>query len=370
MAGGSPSIGALLTADSDRGRGGPAPVHAERRPERRRPRDRSIGRDGGARRQEARLRRAAREQARATADLEAERDQIDEKVARLADVVQELQAELEAAEQAELGIGGDVPRRRPERLDHGHRRDPDLPRGRADVVRGLLRRSAAGGRTHEGIDLIAATARRSWPSRPDRLAGGEHRGLGVVIQHGNGDWTFYAHLSSYGSLGSVSTGTVIGYVGPGNGVNHLHFEYHRRAARRSTRTRRSWRSAEGAGCASPPCRRTIPEPPHRPDPRSSYLDGIASLSLQDARPPRRVHGRARVPLAAPASRPGARRDPPGGTDLRGGGDDRPLVDRLADILASDSTGDVTRRGDARHAPRGGRCCSPGAASSGSWPTPG
>ena len=50
-----------------------------------------------------------------------------------------------------------------------------------------------------------------------------------MVQHGNGDWTFYAHLSSYGSLGSVSTGTAIGYVGPGNGVT-LHFEYHLSAA--------------------------------------------------------------------------------------------------------------------------------------------
>ena len=51
-------------------------------------------------------------------------------------------------------------------------------------------------------------------------------GLGVVVQQSGGDWTFYAHLSRYGSLGSVSAGTVIGYVGPGTGVNHLHFEYH------------------------------------------------------------------------------------------------------------------------------------------------
>jgi murein DD-endopeptidase MepM/ murein hydrolase activator NlpD len=46
-------------------------------------------------------------------------------------------------------------------------------------------------------------------------------GLGAVVEHANGDWTFYAHLSSYGTLGSVSAGTVIGYNG-----DHLHFEYH------------------------------------------------------------------------------------------------------------------------------------------------
>ena len=39
-------------------------------------------------------------------------------------------------------------------------------------------------------------------------------GLGVVVEHDSGgDWTFYAHLSSFGASGHVSAGTVIGYVG-------------------------------------------------------------------------------------------------------------------------------------------------------------
>jgi murein DD-endopeptidase MepM/ murein hydrolase activator NlpD len=54
-------------------------------------------------------------------------------------------------------------------------------------------------------------------------------GLGVVVEHDSGgDWTFYAHLSSYAAMGHVSAGTVIGYVGSTGDttVNHLHFEYH------------------------------------------------------------------------------------------------------------------------------------------------
>lgn len=77
----------------------------------------------------------------------------------------------------------------------------------------------------------------------------------------------------------------------------------------------------------------------------SYLDGIDSLSLEDVRARRDecmaereylsllrrlVQGRAEILQAELAS--------------RGGGDDRPLVDRLVDILASDQPS--TSRGEA------------------------
>jgi murein DD-endopeptidase MepM/ murein hydrolase activator NlpD len=87
-----------------------------------------------------------------------------------------------------------------------------------------------GGRTHEGIDLIAAygtpvvSVQDGTASRTPNSLGGN-----AVIVHGpGGDWTYYAHLSSYGASGHVSVGTVIGRVGAtGNaGINHLHFEYH------------------------------------------------------------------------------------------------------------------------------------------------
>jgi peptidoglycan LD-endopeptidase LytH len=89
----------------------------------------------------------------------------------------------------------------------------------------------SGGRTHQGQDLLAA------PGTPvvavhNGVASQNYNSLGgnsVGLTHDGGDWTYYAHLSSYGQSGHVSAGTVIGYVGStGNAgsVNHLHFEYH------------------------------------------------------------------------------------------------------------------------------------------------
>jgi peptidoglycan LD-endopeptidase LytH len=90
----------------------------------------------------------------------------------------------------------------------------------------------SGGRTHQGIDLIAplgtpvVAAHAGAVSHSSSSLGG----IQAYVRAGNGDYTFYAHLSSYsGAGGSVSAGTVIGYVGStGNAgsTNHLHFEYH------------------------------------------------------------------------------------------------------------------------------------------------
>lgn len=88
-----------------------------------------------------------------------------------------------------------------------------------------------GGRSHEGIDMIAAAgtpvvATHSGDARQTSSALG---GNGVVLYHdGSADWTFYTHFSGFGASGRVSAGTVIGYVGSTGvtDVNHLHFEYH------------------------------------------------------------------------------------------------------------------------------------------------
>lgn len=88
----------------------------------------------------------------------------------------------------------------------------------------------SGGRTHEGIDMIAplgtpvvaahdGTVRRSY---------NELGGITAYVTSSNGMYTYYAHMNGYAgpSSGSVSAGTVIGYVGStGNAgsVNHLHF---------------------------------------------------------------------------------------------------------------------------------------------------
>lgn len=90
-----------------------------------------------------------------------------------------------------------------------------------------------GGRTHAGIDMIAA---RGTPvvavhSGTVHRTGSSIGGLGIVVFHdGSSDWTFYTHFDSYGSYGEgahVSAGSTIGYVGnTGTTVYHLHFEYH------------------------------------------------------------------------------------------------------------------------------------------------
>jgi murein DD-endopeptidase MepM/ murein hydrolase activator NlpD len=88
-----------------------------------------------------------------------------------------------------------------------------------------------GGRTHQGIDMISpygtpivAVHSGNAVQAPNALGGNA-----VILYHdGSSDWTYYAHMSSYGSSGHVGAGQVIGYVGAtgDTSVNHLHFEYH------------------------------------------------------------------------------------------------------------------------------------------------
>lgn len=87
----------------------------------------------------------------------------------------------------------------------------------------------SGGRTHEGIDLIApygtpvVAAHDGVVSRSSNSLGG----ITAKVQASNGYITYYAHMSGYSdATGSVRAGTVIGYVGStGNAgsTNHLHF---------------------------------------------------------------------------------------------------------------------------------------------------
>lgn len=87
-----------------------------------------------------------------------------------------------------------------------------------------------GGRIHEGIDMISPFGTPLVAVQPGRAEAHPNAlgGNAVIVFGPGGDWTYYAHLSSYGQMGSVSAGTVIGYVGAtgDTSVNHLHFEYH------------------------------------------------------------------------------------------------------------------------------------------------
>jgi len=174
------------------------------------------------RRQEDRLRDAARREAAAAAELQDQRDELDARIAELNNLVADLQDELQAEEQVQVGLTASTAVLRSGAIQ-------TCPVAGNNSFVDSFGWPRPGGRTHQGIDLIAAAGTPVVAVAPGsaRTASSVLGGNGVVVQHPNGDWTFYAHLSSYGTLGGVSTGTVIGYVGnTGTTVNHLHFEYH------------------------------------------------------------------------------------------------------------------------------------------------
>ena len=87
------------------------------------------------------------------------------------------------------------------------------------------------GHTHQGIDLISPFGTPVVAAHAGSVSHSSSTSGGIqAYVHGSAGYSFYAHLSSYSSAsGSVSAGTVIGYVGStGNAgsVNHLHFEWH------------------------------------------------------------------------------------------------------------------------------------------------
>ena len=226
MSGGSRSIGALLTSDSiqdaaDRLQYTQSVVQG----------DADLATEVAVtteelRRQEAQLGRAARRESEAAAQIEAQREQLDAKVEQLNNVVQELEAELDAADERALslgGSGGGV-------SITGTGAIQTCPVGREQLVRGLIRmararRSHPPGDRHDRRRRHAGRGRGA-RERTDRLERARRVGCRLGARQ-RGDWTFYAHLSSYGAGGHVSAGTVIGYVGAtGTTVNHLHFEYH------------------------------------------------------------------------------------------------------------------------------------------------
>lgn len=95
----------------------------------------------------------------------------------------------------------------------------------------------SGGRTHQGVDMIAA---RGTPLAAiesgfiRRMGNGGLGGITIYLNGDGGDEYYYAHLDAWAaglSVGqSVSAGETIGYVGnTGNAqytIPHLHFEFH------------------------------------------------------------------------------------------------------------------------------------------------
>jgi peptidoglycan hydrolase CwlO-like protein len=92
-------------------------------------------------------------------------------------------------------------------------------------------RYAGGYHPHAGNDIMAPGGTPIYAPF-DGVASEDANGLGgnAVIVRGAEGWVYNAHLDSYGTLGSVSAGTVIGYVGntgdAQGGPTHDHFEWH------------------------------------------------------------------------------------------------------------------------------------------------
>jgi murein DD-endopeptidase MepM/ murein hydrolase activator NlpD len=89
----------------------------------------------------------------------------------------------------------------------------------------------SGGRTHQGVDMMGNYGMPIYAAQSGSVShSSSSLGGNQAYVHSSAGYTFYAHLQGYsGASGSVSAGTLIGYMGDtGNatGVPHLHFEYH------------------------------------------------------------------------------------------------------------------------------------------------
>ncbi|MEZ5251258.1 MAG: M23 family metallopeptidase [Ilumatobacteraceae bacterium] len=106
----------------------------------------------------------------------------------------------------------------------------------------------SGGRTHQGVDMIAA---RGLPivAVVDGFAQSKVNTLGgntVALSGVDGNRYYYAHLDEWATLGQVTAGTIIGYVGDtGN-----------RSSPRPTCTSRSIPGEGRRSTRSPPCSTT------------------------------------------------------------------------------------------------------------------
>src|SRR5205814_1141301 len=75
-----------------------------------------------------------------------------------------------------------------------------------------------GGRTHQGVDMLAPYGTPVFAAQSGRFEENYNSlgGTSALVYAPNGDYTYYAHMSSYAGVGngaSVPAGTMIGHVG-------------------------------------------------------------------------------------------------------------------------------------------------------------
>jgi murein DD-endopeptidase MepM/ murein hydrolase activator NlpD len=82
---------------------------------------------------------------------------------------------------------------------------------------------------HQGDDILSSFGTPIVaPFAGDAVASRSHLGGMAVTVYGDRGYVYNAHLEAYGTLGHVSAGTVIGYVGSTGDARspHDHFEWH------------------------------------------------------------------------------------------------------------------------------------------------
>jgi murein DD-endopeptidase MepM/ murein hydrolase activator NlpD len=181
------------------------------------------------RRERERLSREADAQAKAATSLQSQRASLDARVSDLQSSVNELYGKYKDEQAAQIGLppqgaGGSFP-------VSGSGAIATCPVAGPVSFVDSFGWPRPGGRTHQGIDMISpygtpivAVHSGNAVQTPNSLGGNA-----VIVYHDGGtDFTYYAHMSSYGATGHVNAGQVIGYVGStgDTSVNHLHFEYH------------------------------------------------------------------------------------------------------------------------------------------------
>jgi murein DD-endopeptidase MepM/ murein hydrolase activator NlpD len=181
------------------------------------------------RRERERLTQEADAQAKAAAQLQTQRVSLDARLGDLQATVSELYQKFQAEQAAQIGLppqggGGSFP-------VTGSGAISTCPVAGPVSFVDSFGWPRPGGRIHEGIDMISpygtpivAVHSGNAVQTPNDLGGNA-----VIVYHDGGtDFTYYAHMSSYGATGHVAAGQVIGYVGSTGDttVNHLHFEYH------------------------------------------------------------------------------------------------------------------------------------------------
>ena len=172
------------------------------------------------RREQSQLQGLASRQQAIAEQLNAERDAIASRLAKLQSLVASLGSRLADQEAAAARVVGGGPLLA-------------CPVGQPRAFADDFGAPRPGGRRHQGIDMMAPLGTPIYAAQTGRFeqSWDPLGGIGAMVFADNGDYTYYAHMSGYAGVPNgahVPAGTMIGHVGDtGDALGyHLHFEYH------------------------------------------------------------------------------------------------------------------------------------------------